>query len=108
MTIRYDGEVIPCCEYRIGEQYVKNTTPISLGNVFKESVKTVWNNKYYKIMRKYVFDPSMKPCAPFCVGCQYLFNVDRQEVYGLDKVNGGLTILKKNLSPISEQIRNIG
>ena len=43
LVIDSDGAVHPCCNFRGKE--------INIGNAFKESVYTIWNNKQYKLLR---------------------------------------------------------
>jgi MoaA/NifB/PqqE/SkfB family radical SAM enzyme len=92
MVIRYDGEVIPCCYYRLGSQYANGIKPITLGNVFDSGVKTIWNSKAYQELRKQIFDGSIMPDNSFCYGCDRLFQFECENRYFVDPQNGGLTI----------------
>jgi MoaA/NifB/PqqE/SkfB family radical SAM enzyme len=92
MVIRYDGKVIPCCYYRLGSQYAEGIEPITLGNVFNSSVKTIWNSKSYQELRKQMFDGSIVPENSFCYGCDRLFQFECERCYVVDPEKGGLTI----------------
>ncbi len=100
MVIRYDGEVIPCCFYRLASQYADGIKPMSLGNVFDkdgnvENIEKMWNGQEYQNLRKQVFDGSIVSREDYCYGCSFLFDVDVERVYVTDVDNGGLTILNK-------------
>jgi MoaA/NifB/PqqE/SkfB family radical SAM enzyme len=74
MLIKYNGDVIPCCLHRIGEQYTGERPPHILGNVFESGVLGVWNNEAYQAVRRVVSDPvnasaSGELAASFCQGC---------------------------------------
>jgi MoaA/NifB/PqqE/SkfB family radical SAM enzyme len=79
MTIKYDGDVIPCCVYRAKPQYEKGGDPKALGNVFRDGgVEAVWNSKAYRDARRLVADPSSVERDPslkehFCYGCPAIF-----------------------------------
>lgn len=78
MVIKYNGDVIPCCSYRIGHQYNKKDDPRILGNVFQTSVAEIWNNEKYRQARRMVNDPSVVQKEPhlkdhFCYGCGAIY-----------------------------------
>jgi hypothetical protein len=62
-------------------------------------IHSEYPNSNEMISYTFLFDRS----AYFCVGCPHLFNVDRQETYGLNRIDGGLTTLKNDLFPIPEK-----
>lgn len=86
MLIKYNGDVIPCCSWRLGEQYAReNPSPI-LGNVFETSVAEVWNSPAYRAARRIVSDPQCVERDPslkthFCYSCPNLFETDYPERY---------------------------
>lgn len=98
MTIKYNGDVMPCSNYRYGERYTQEDTPRSLGNVFKSGVKAVWQNMQYKQARRMVSDPK-SACQSesvkdhFCYGCPSLFDTDVEKnrrnaaFYTIEEVN---------------------
>jgi radical SAM protein with 4Fe4S-binding SPASM domain len=88
MVIKYDGEVIPCCNYRLTSQYT-DIPSISLGNVFEQKVKIIWNNELYQIIRKQVFGKNMMHKS-FCTGCPLLYYFEREKRYYLNLKNGNL------------------
>jgi len=84
MVIRYDGEVIPCCNFRHATQYVPSEDGRSFGNVFSLGVKAVWDSAIYRQTRRLVADPGAflgDPVAEghFCHGCPALFATTQKE-----------------------------
>ncbi len=84
-AIKSNGDVIPCCFYRIASQYVTDDPSPVIGNVFKESVSKVWNSKNYQIIRKIVSKPNileknLNRKYIFCDGCKFLFKTDYEKV----------------------------
>ncbi|MCP4594744.1 MAG: radical SAM protein [bacterium] len=82
MLIKYNGDVIPCCSHRLGHQYSATDDPRVLGNVFRTSVREVWNSRPYQQMRRFVSDPSLieRDAAlgeHFCNDCYIIFDTDR-------------------------------
>ena len=78
LLVRYDGGVIPCCNYRVGEQYSGSTERREVGNVFDAGVWSVWNSLAYRELRRLVANPSRsarepKLAASFCQDCPVLF-----------------------------------
>jgi len=77
MVIKYNGDVIPCCIYRKGLQYIPSEHQGIVGNVFETSVSEVWNNEVYQEIRKFVINPgiiSRKTVYKdsFCFGCEHI------------------------------------
>lgn len=90
MLIKYNGDVLPCCYYRVGEQYSKTNSPRVLGNVFDTSIREVWNSRKYQDSRKLVNDPCFVKNDKtlednFCYGCSSLFRTDINEVFSVFK-----------------------
>ncbi len=76
MTVKYNGDVIPCCSHRQSEQYdpmVAN--PMVMGNVFTDDMATVWNSDAYRATRCLIagqgagFDAA-SAAAQYCYGCK--------------------------------------
>lgn len=86
MVIKYNGDVIPCCNHRLGEQYAADKSPLAIGNVFTTSVAEVWNSPAYQNIRAVVSNPSSadrgeKPENHFCHGCAAIDEVDTHAYY---------------------------
>ena len=82
MVIKYNGDVIPCCSFRIGHQYSTSDEARALGNVFATGVAEVWNNGKFRQARRLAGDPTRVERDPalldhFCYGCPALFEVTR-------------------------------
>lgn len=85
MVIKYNGDVIPCCEYRIGAQYNKAADSRVLGNVFKTSVLDVWNSQSYQKIRQIVINSKLveKDITlknSFCFECSRLFQSNARKL----------------------------
>ena len=81
MVIKYNGDVIPCCNYRHGEQYKNKDNPLILGNVFETGVYAVWNSPQYRELRRFVVNPERVESEAnlkqsFCFGCPQIFETD--------------------------------
>jgi MoaA/NifB/PqqE/SkfB family radical SAM enzyme len=82
MQIKYDGDVIPCCYYRHGEQYAgEESDSRVVGNVFESSIWEVWNSPEYRALRRLVARPELAREEPelnqtFCDGCPTIFETD--------------------------------
>jgi MoaA/NifB/PqqE/SkfB family radical SAM enzyme len=73
MLIRYDGEVLPCCNHRLGTQYIEPMTGWGLGNVFASGVREVWHSASYRRLRRIVCAPVRELSqGDFCFGCSNL------------------------------------
>lgn len=84
IVIKYNGDVIPCCSYRIGMQYTEQDDPRILGNVFRTSLADVWNNEKYRRARRLVNDPGAVLHDPslqddFCYGCGVLYETTERK-----------------------------
>ncbi len=102
MLIKYNGDVIPCCQYRQGSQYTATGDRTRLGNVFETSVWDIWNSAQYQKLRRLVSNPEVVESESemkesFCYGCPIVFNTNLgeqtvyansrkfEELYGLDE-----------------------
>ncbi len=79
IVIKYNGDVIPCCSFRIGMQYASEDDPRIIGNIFRTSIQEVWNNKKYQQARQLVSNPEAVHADPslkdhFCYSCPVLFH----------------------------------
>jgi len=84
MLIKYNGDVIPCCNHRVGAQYSAATDPRVIGNVFETSVRQVWNSREYRELRRLALNPGLIRSnealeSAFCNECPRLFNTSRDE-----------------------------
>ena len=81
MVIKYNGDVIPCCEHRMAAQHMVGGDARIFGNVFKTSVAEVWNNEEYRKARRIVSNPERVNAEPdlkkhFCDGCFVVFDTE--------------------------------
>lgn len=84
MAIKYNGDVIPCCNHRVGAQYSSTADPRTVGNVFRTSVREVWNSPEYRAVRRLVCNPGLVESdasleASFCCDCSRIFDTDQGE-----------------------------
>ncbi len=83
IQLKYNGEVIPCCNYRQGLQYNPKADSRVVGNVFTSSLWSVWNSPAYQSLRRFVSNPERVAAEPglsktFCDGCPSLFDTNFQ------------------------------
>ena len=81
MQIKYDGGVIPCCAFRLGQQYTDVDDPRCAGDVFRTSIHDVWNSEEYQRARRLVCSPQSIKSDPslatnFCDACPRIFDTD--------------------------------
>lgn len=81
LQIKFDGDVIPCTNYRAGPQYSPLGERRVVGNVFKTSIWEVWNSPGYRALRRYVSNPRRIENEPalsqaFCDGCYQICNTE--------------------------------
>jgi radical SAM protein with 4Fe4S-binding SPASM domain len=56
ITIRWNGDVVPCC-YDLGSSLV-------LGNIYEESIVSIWNGQRFKSLRQSITEKRFKqPCS---------------------------------------------
>ena len=83
--VKSNGDVIPCCWAREGEQYTPDGDKRVVGNVFETPLKEIWNSPAYQTMRAIVNDPekAMKDSKDakesFCYGCSMVFDTNRND-----------------------------
>lgn len=75
MVIKADGDVLPCCLWRVGTQYVPGAETGAVGNVFQRSLASIWNDPIYRNVRRQVSKPASydEGCQSFCDGCPRLY-----------------------------------
>lgn len=72
-VIKFDGDVIPCCLWRVGQQYAPGEATRALGNIFETPLAEIWNGPGYRVLRRRVSHPAEGPgAASFCDGCPKL------------------------------------
>ena len=81
MVIKYNGDVIPCCEHRMAAQHMKGGDARVFGNVFQTGVAEVWNSEEYRKARRIVSNPEVVEAQPelrrhFCDGCFVIFDTE--------------------------------
>ena len=81
MVIKYNGDVIPCCEHRMAAQHMEGGDARVFGNVFRTSVAEVWNGEEYRKARRIVSNPEVVLAQPelrkhFCDGCFVIFDTE--------------------------------
>jgi MoaA/NifB/PqqE/SkfB family radical SAM enzyme len=84
MVIKYNGDVIPCCNFRHATQYVAGEDARTFGNVFSSSVQAIWNSDVYATTRRLVVDPKLFDQdkgleSHFCHGCPAVFQTSQEK-----------------------------
>jgi len=75
--VRWNGDVIPCCNYRIWAQHAENGDKRTIENLFRSSLLEVWNSAGYRAVRKIVSNPMSSisdHSSAFCNGCSVVYN----------------------------------
>lgn len=80
MVVKYDGNAIPCCSHRLGAQYSDGDMR-TVGNVFRDGVRAVWNGSDYARNRRIVASPKRaltesQARKHFCYACPSLYEFD--------------------------------
>ncbi len=83
-VIKWNGDVIPCCTFRQGAQYMPNADQRTFGNVFDKGLAEIWNSTEYQQARRLVSDPTASDRQPelknhFCDSCPVLFETTYAE-----------------------------
>jgi len=84
MTIKWNGDVIPCCNFRHATQYVEGSDAKVLGNVLTDGFRSVWDSRPYHESRRLCSDPSAAGRDPalkqhFCYSCPALYASDYEK-----------------------------
>jgi MoaA/NifB/PqqE/SkfB family radical SAM enzyme len=79
MVVKWNGDVIPCCEHRMAAQHAPGGDARTFGNVFETDLREIWNARDYRQARRLVSDPSRSEREPelkkhFCDGCFVIFD----------------------------------
>lgn len=79
MVVKWNGDVIPCCEHRMAAQHAPGADARTFGNVFETDLRDIWNSLEYRQARRLVSDPSRSEREPelkkhFCDGCFVIFD----------------------------------
>ncbi len=84
-VIKYNGDVIPCCDHRAAAQHIPGSPDARpLGNVFETSLTEVWNSQSYRDARRFTSNPALvehdeRLQNHFCDGCRFLFDTKVEE-----------------------------
>jgi len=78
MVIKWNGDVIPCCEHRMAAQHAPGADARVFGNVFEQPLAEIWNGPHYRQARRLVTKPERSLREPelrqhFCDGCFVIF-----------------------------------
>jgi MoaA/NifB/PqqE/SkfB family radical SAM enzyme len=84
LQIKYDGDVVPCVNYRMGPQNSTEGESRVLGNVFRHGIWEVWNSVQYRALRRTVSNPQRVNQEPalactFCDGCPQIFDTEIEQ-----------------------------
>ena len=84
MVVKYNGDVIPCCEHRMAAQHAPGADARVFGNVFETPISEIWNGPHYRQARRLVTDPGRSEREPelrehFCDGCFVIFDTSIRE-----------------------------
>jgi len=87
MVVKYNGEVIPCCLHRTGDQYARGADTRAVGNAFKSSIREIWNSDTYRQLRRVVSNPPRAHAEPgsdrgYCDACPQIYDVSVEELAG--------------------------
>jgi len=83
-VVKFNGDVIPCCNFRQGEQYARGVDSKAFGNVFEQGLDAIWNGPAYRRARQLTADPARAERDPtlrehFCHACPELYETTFQE-----------------------------
>jgi len=83
MVINYNGDVVPCCWFRM---YAHNSSDLKdkstvFGNVFETDIRKLWNSEHYKTARRLVSNPEIAVKSDsykehYCYNCPLIFETD--------------------------------
>ncbi len=79
MVVKWNGDVIPCCEHRMASQHADSVDARSFGNIFEKPLSEIWNGPAYQRARRLVSKPARSETEPelrenFCDGCFVIFD----------------------------------
>lgn len=89
LLIKFNGDVIPCCNYRHTPQYSKDgklEDQRIVGNALQTSVWAVWNSPEYQALRRFASNPEAVAreeglASTFCEGCPSLYETDWDNLF---------------------------
>lgn len=76
-VVLYNGDVIPCCQYRNDNAYSIEQETIKMGSITSGSFSSVFNGPEYTLARKLMVNPGVKVEGfdkNFCHQCPVIFN----------------------------------
>jgi MoaA/NifB/PqqE/SkfB family radical SAM enzyme len=87
IVVKWNGDVIPCCEHRMAAQHAPGADARVFGNVFETPLLEIWNGAHYQASRRLVSNPERASAEPalkknFCDGCFVIFET------GIDETSG--------------------
>jgi MoaA/NifB/PqqE/SkfB family radical SAM enzyme len=111
MVVKWNGDVIPCCEHRMASQHAPSRDARSFGNIFEKPLSEIWNGPAYQQARRLVSKPERSETEPelkknFCDGCFVIFDTtvrdtarwasehQWEEVYSSDESRPGRSVRK--------------
>jgi len=111
VVVKWNGDVIPCCEHRMASQHAAGVDARTFGNVFEQPLSEIWNGPKYRQARRLVSDPTRSDREPelkenFCDGCFVIFDTSIrdtarwagehtwEEVYSEDESRPGRSVRK--------------
>jgi MoaA/NifB/PqqE/SkfB family radical SAM enzyme len=70
-----DGDVVPCCFYRLETAYARDVPRVPMGSLRDQRLIDIFNNDRYLASRRLADQPSdgADASANFCYGCKYLY-----------------------------------
>ncbi|MFT3892685.1 MAG: SPASM domain-containing protein [Anaerolineales bacterium] len=85
LAIRWDGKVSPCLPLLYTHQHFldereRTSREYFVGDVHKNDLQTIWNDRLYKDLRKRLQDFDFSPCA-FCNSCE-MANENIEDCFG--------------------------
>jgi radical SAM protein with 4Fe4S-binding SPASM domain len=85
LVIRWDGDVSPCLALLHDHKsflykYERSLKRHTVGNVYRQSIKQIWNNPEYVTFRSRVQEFNFSPCV-LCGGCE-LFESNQEDCIG--------------------------
>ena len=79
--IMITGHVVPCCAVLMSNSRSK-LERLAFGNINEQSLKAIWDSKYFKEFRKAVVNPKA-PVPEVCLGCRAFNTQTRARRYGI-------------------------
>lgn len=79
--IMITGHVVPCCAVLMSNKRAE-LERLSFGNINNDSLRSIWDSKYYRAFRKMVVNPNAK-VPEVCLGCRAFNTQDRARRHGV-------------------------